>query len=86
MPPTMPGPVQENRFLGRSAPPEIIINILQSCDSTRDVLSLVLTCRHISQVWRSKTAAALWPVFLRKIPHVKEALIAVSCVSAAPQS
>jgi hypothetical protein len=68
----------ESCFLARSGPVEIIVRILQSCHSTKDVLALVSTCRHVYHVWRGNMAAALWPVWLREIPHFQDALMAVS--------
>ncbi|KAK3899176.1 hypothetical protein C8A05DRAFT_46695 [Staphylotrichum tortipilum] len=70
----MQEPVQENRFLGRSAPLEIIIRILQACHSTRDLLA-----------FRANAAVALWPVWLCEIPHARDALIAVIVVEAEPR-
>ena len=62
----------------RTGPAEIIIHIVGCCESTRDVLALVTTGRHVNDVWRANAAAALWPVLLRELPHMKSALIAVS--------
>lgn len=81
----MQEPMQETRFLAGSAPPEIILSILQACDSTRDLLALVSTCRYTLQVWQANTAPALWSVWLREKPHLRDALIAVSCTFAARQ-
>jgi hypothetical protein len=64
--------------MARSGPVEIILRILQCCHSTGDLLALVSTCRHIWNVWRGNAAAALWPVWLREIPHFQDAIIAVS--------
>lgn len=64
-------------FLARFGPAEVILRILQCCDSTRDLLALVSTCRHVYSVWRGNVAAALWPVWLREIPHFHDALMAV---------
>ncbi|KAK3308170.1 uncharacterized protein B0T15DRAFT_490765 [Chaetomium strumarium] len=65
------------RFLTRSGPAELILRILQYCHSTRDVLALVSTCRHVCDVWRGNVAAAVWPVWLREIPHFQDALTAI---------
>jgi hypothetical protein len=65
-------------FMARSGPVELILRILQYCHSTRDVLALASTCRHICDVWRGNVAAVLWPVWLREIPHFEDALHAVS--------
>ncbi|KAK4149157.1 hypothetical protein C8A00DRAFT_47172 [Chaetomidium leptoderma] len=63
-------------FLARSGPAEIILYILQWCHSTQDLLALVSTCRHVCHVWRGNVAAALWPVWLREIPHFRDAVMA----------
>jgi hypothetical protein len=69
---------RQSEFLARSGPVELILRIFQCCDSTRDLLTLVSTCRHVYDVWRGNVAAALWPVWLREIPHFQDALTAVS--------
>ena len=70
---------RERGFLARSVPPELILCILQSCGSRRDLLALVSTCRYIYQVWQTNPAAVLLPVSLREISHFHDALTAVSC-------
>ncbi len=75
---------REPGFLARSGPPELILCILQSCGSTRDLLALVSSCRYIYQVWQANPAAVLWPVWLREIPHVQDAIMAVSSFSLTP--
>jgi hypothetical protein len=69
---------QPDEFLIQSMPPEIILLILGWCESTRDVLALVSTCRHVYDVWRVNPAAAIWPVYLYKLPYLQDAIIAVS--------
>jgi hypothetical protein len=71
-------------FMARSGPVEIILRILQCCHSTRDLLALVSTCRHVCSVWRGNVAAELWPVWLREIPHFQDAVMAVSMGTAPP--
>lgn len=67
-------------FLAQSGPVEIILQILQSCHTTRDILALVSTCRHVWRVWGGNAAAALWPVWRREIPYFRDALVAVSAI------
>jgi hypothetical protein len=62
----------------RSLSPEMIVLILQNCDSTRDLLALISTCRHIYDVWRVNPAASIWPVYLHELPHFQDAITAVS--------
>ena len=72
---------QEQRregFLARTGPTELILHILESCDSTRDLFALVSTCRHTYQVWQAHAAPALWRVWLREFPYFGNALVAVS--------
>ncbi|KAK0721155.1 hypothetical protein B0H67DRAFT_486690 [Lasiosphaeris hirsuta] len=64
-------------FFSNSAPAEIIAHILGLCKSTRDVLALASTCRHIYGIWQANTAATLWSVWLRELPHFGDALTAV---------
>ncbi len=72
------GPLWTDGFLARSGPVEIILCILQCCDSTRDLLALVSACRRVCSIWRENIATALWPVWLREIPHFQDAIMAVS--------
>ena len=74
-------PRRTDGFLARSGPAEIILLILQSCHTTQDLLALVSTCQHVCRVWRGNAAAALWSVWLREIPHFRDALVAVSVMS-----
>jgi hypothetical protein len=69
---------QTSGFLAQSGPAELILHILQYCNSTRDLLALVSTCRHVHHVWHANIVAALWPVWLREIPHIQDAVTAVS--------
>ena len=71
-------PPRTGGFMARSGPVETVLLILQCCHSTRDLLALVSTCRHICNVWRGNVAAVLWPVWRRDIPHFEDALHAVS--------
>jgi hypothetical protein len=66
------------RSLARAGPSELIVHILQSCDSTRDVLALVSTRRHVCEAWRANVVAALLPRWLLEIPHFRDAVLAVS--------
>lgn len=74
-------PLGTDGFLGRSGPAEIILHILQCCDSTRDLLALVSTCRHVCKIGHGNATVALWPVWLHKIPHFEEAVTAVNADS-----
>jgi hypothetical protein len=68
---------KKNRFFSHFAPPEIIVSILQSCDSTDDVLALARSCRYIRNVWVSNTATILRHVLFPADFFLEEALIAV---------
>jgi len=68
---------KKNEFLSHSAPPEIVVSILQRCDSTDDVLALARSCRYIRNVWVSNTATILSHVLPKQISLLEEALIAV---------
>ncbi|KAK4240374.1 hypothetical protein C8A03DRAFT_31510 [Achaetomium macrosporum] len=57
-------------------PPEMIVQILQSCTTTEDVVALASTCGYIYHVWQANAAATLWPLLLRKVPHLHDALVA----------
>ncbi|KXX76433.1 hypothetical protein MMYC01_200189 [Madurella mycetomatis] len=63
-------------FFARSGPPELILCILQCCESTHDLLSLTSTCRHIHNIWQTHAAAVLWGFWLKQIPCFEDALTA----------
>ncbi|KAL8282404.1 hypothetical protein RB600_005722 [Gaeumannomyces tritici] len=63
-------------FLARAGPPELILNILEQCESIRDVLSLAATCRRLHHIWQAGAASVLWLASLRKDPEFDDALIA----------
>ncbi|KAK3896695.1 hypothetical protein C8A05DRAFT_39759, partial [Staphylotrichum tortipilum] len=65
-----------NGFLAGTGPPELIVRIFQSCDSTRDLLALVSASRNTYCVWQAYAAPALWRVWRREIPYVQNALVA----------
>lgn len=67
-------------FLTRTAPPELVLCILRSCESTRDLFALVSTCRYIYQVWQANVSKVLWSVWLHEIPHFQDAITAVSSI------
>jgi hypothetical protein len=77
---TMREPRRTDGFMVRSGPAELILHILQCCHSTRDLVALVATCRHVYDVYRGNAAAALWPVWLREIPHFQDAVMAGSAI------
>ncbi len=70
-------PPRTHRFLDQSGPVEIILNILQSCHSIRDLNAFASTCQRVCHIWRGNVAAVLWPVLLHEIPHFQDAVIAV---------
>ncbi|KAL8380667.1 hypothetical protein RB595_005103 [Gaeumannomyces hyphopodioides] len=63
-------------FLTRSGPPELILDILDRCESIQDVLSFTATCRRLHHIWQAGAASVLWPASLRKDPEFDGALIA----------
>lgn len=75
-----------DRFFAKSGPPELILHILERCESFQDATSLALTCRHMANIWLSNDTAAriVWQFWLRDLPCADESLIAVSWCMAAP--
>ncbi|KAL8365459.1 hypothetical protein RB595_004324 [Gaeumannomyces hyphopodioides] len=63
-------------FLAQSGPPELILDILEKCESIRDVLSFATTCRRLYRIWQAGAASVLWPAPIRKDPEFDDALIA----------
>ncbi|KAM3520171.1 hypothetical protein MY4038_009533 [Beauveria bassiana] len=66
-------------FLAKMGPPELILQILEHCSCLQDAWALALTCRYMSDIWRSSNAGAriVWRFWLRDLPCADEALIAV---------
>ena len=60
-----------------SLPQEIIALILQSCDSFRQIQSLIFTCKRVQSVWISNQRSILWPIAQLEITGFSDALIAV---------
>ncbi|KAK5659691.1 hypothetical protein OQA88_901 [Cercophora sp. LCS_1] len=58
-------------------PPELLSDILRSCDDYGDLLSFSSTCRHIHAIFKSQEGPALWAVGLRSLHAFDLALIAV---------
>jgi hypothetical protein len=58
--------------------PEIIILIFQSCGKVEDGLSLASTCQSLASIWRTHTAAILYPLLAPQIGGFGQALLAVS--------
>ena len=65
-------------FLSQSGPAELVLVILKACESTKDVLALTATCRHLYHVGRCYAVERLASSgSLRGIPCFREALTAV---------
>ena len=54
--------------------------ILKHLDSMYQIENLLLAFRPVNEHWKvdKNAAAVLWPLFLEKIPHFQEAIVAVS--------
>ena len=70
--------VQAEGLLIRWMPAEMLLLIIRNCDSPRDLIALISTCRRIYLVWRGNPAAAIWPACLHELPHFQDAITAVS--------
>jgi hypothetical protein len=57
---------------------KLLLLIIRNCDSPRDLIALISTCRRIYDVWRVTPAAAIWPACLHELPHFQDAITAVS--------
>lgn len=69
-----------------SAPVEIIVRILGSCNDFQQLLSLTPTCKRLHSVWTSNAGTIIWEVGRRDILCFDDALMAVSDASPeAPQ-
>ncbi|KAK4243358.1 hypothetical protein C7999DRAFT_44818 [Corynascus novoguineensis] len=66
-----------SNFLSGLGPAELIILIVEACESTRDSLALTSTCRALHHVGRAHAVARLWAELDKEILCVEEALIAV---------
>ena len=68
-------------FLSRSGPPELVLLILEACESTNDALALTATCCYLHSVGRCYAVSRLSSsAFFREIPCFENALTAV-CIS-----
>lgn len=65
-------------FLSGNGPLELILDIIDICESFRDAVALTSTCRAMVYSVRPHVTARLWSELLRSIPCFEEALIAVS--------
>jgi hypothetical protein len=71
-------------FLSRTAPTELVLSILDACESARDALALSSACRMLFHVGRRYAVARLWSELQNEIPYFEEALIAVGTESPQP--
>jgi hypothetical protein len=58
-------------------PPEILIRILQSCQSFQQVLRLATTSRQLYEAWQTHMPMVIWHVGPKEIPAFDTALMAV---------
>jgi hypothetical protein len=58
-------------------PPEILIKILQSCESFRQLLRLAMTSRRLYEVWQEHMPMVIWHVGPKEIAAFDTALMAV---------
>lgn len=61
-----------------SLSPELLCQVLASCDSFQQVVSLSTTCKRFYAIWTTNSSAILPYVAPRCIPGFDEALVAVS--------
>ncbi|KAJ4286404.1 hypothetical protein N0V88_008027 [Collariella sp. IMI 366227] len=64
-----------SNFLAVTGPAELILLIVDACESARDALALTLTCRRLHQTGRDRAVVNLWNALRSKIPHLELALI-----------
>ncbi|KAL2173894.1 uncharacterized protein P884DRAFT_210409 [Thermothelomyces heterothallicus CBS 202.75] len=64
-------------LLAGDGPPEIVILIVEACESLSDVLALTSTCRAMHHIGRAHAVAHLWSELDGETPCLEEALIAV---------
>jgi hypothetical protein len=65
-----------SNFLAGSGPPELILLIIDTCDSTRDAFALTSTCRAMHHIGRAHAVTRLFSTLVCEIPWFEEALIA----------
>lgn len=69
--------VSDRNALSRYAPPEIILEILKSCETFEQLRALILTSSHIHLVWVAHHRIIIWHVAPKVIPAFDPALMAV---------
>ena len=62
-------------------PPELVVMILQSCQSLGDLARLSATSKRIYAIWRAHHSSIIWHVGLRSILSFDVALMTVSSYS-----
>lgn len=60
-----------------SAPVEVIVRILSSCDTFLQLLSLITTCKRLHSIWLSNSGPIIWDIGQRDILCFDDALMAV---------
>ncbi|KAL4936342.1 hypothetical protein BDV06DRAFT_227983 [Aspergillus oleicola] len=58
-------------------PPEVLVQIFETCHSFTDALALSSTCRRLHSVWDVNGPSVIWRLGQRDIPCFEDALIAV---------
>ncbi len=66
--------------------PEIVLLVFQTCDQVRDGLSLASTCQALASIWRTHTAAILYPLLEGGMAGFGQALLAVSWTPMIPST
>lgn len=61
-----------------SSPPEIVLRILNSCDTLPQLIPLISTCKRLHSIWLSNMSTIIWHVGRESIPAFRYALVAVS--------
>ncbi|KAL8381994.1 hypothetical protein RB595_005991 [Gaeumannomyces hyphopodioides] len=68
---------QNHTFFGPSTPVELVIEFLSHSENLGDLRNLILTCKYVHAVWKTRAGTIIWSVGRRAIPGFKEALEAV---------
>ncbi len=71
--------VKSPHFLSKSAPLELLVEILEYCHTMKDVISFALTCRRMGEAWRAgrKGLRVAWVLLKTQVPVAELALTTV---------
>ncbi|KAK8003977.1 vacuolar ABC heavy metal transporter [Apiospora arundinis] len=75
-----------SKFFTRDGPVELIVHIMNLCDSPSDVEALAATCHKTRGVWLANAPPIIWTVWRKTDPCFDLALIAARATALVEQA